>query len=94
MERRVSIQQARQQFPTLVQAAFYRGDRALISRHGKPMAALIPIDEYERWKKRREEAFTAFRQVWEANRNVRPPQVERDVEEEIREVRRRRRVRR
>ncbi len=94
MERRVSMQQAREEFPTLVQAAFYRGDRALISRHGKPMAALIPIDEYERWKARREQAFAVFRQVWDANKNRRPERVEEDVEEEIQQVRRRRRARR
>ncbi|MGH2374414.1 MAG: type II toxin-antitoxin system Phd/YefM family antitoxin [bacterium] len=57
MERRLSIQQAREQFSTLVQAAFYRGDRAIIERHGKPMAAIIPIHAYARWKKHREQSL-------------------------------------
>ncbi|MBI3998020.1 MAG: type II toxin-antitoxin system prevent-host-death family antitoxin, partial [Armatimonadetes bacterium] len=69
-------------------------DRAIIARHGKPMAALISIDEYERWKRYREQAFAVFRQVWEANRTAEPAQVERDVAEAVQEVRQTKRVRR
>ncbi len=57
MERRLSIQQARAQFSTLIQAAFYRGDQAVIERHGKPMAAIIPIHAYARWKRDRKRSL-------------------------------------
>jgi prevent-host-death family protein len=93
MERRLSIQDARRQLPTIVQSAYYRGDRTLIARHGKPMAAVMSIEEYERWKQYRDQALVVFDRIWEANKQAKPSQVERDVEEAVRQVRRKRRRR-
>jgi prevent-host-death family protein len=38
------VQQARQQLPALLEAA-HRGSRTIITRHGKPYAAIVPVEE-------------------------------------------------
>ncbi len=93
-ERQMSVKEARQQLPSLIQEAYYRGDRVIIARHGRPMAVIMPIEEYERWKARRQEAFAVFDRIWEANKDADPGAVERIVAEEARGVTKRRRRRR
>jgi prevent-host-death family protein len=39
----VSVSEARQDFAELVNRAAYGGERVLVSRHGKPIAAIVPI---------------------------------------------------
>jgi prevent-host-death family protein len=38
------VQEARQEFPALIEAA-HRGNRTIITKHGKPYAAIVPVDE-------------------------------------------------
>ncbi|MBI4280231.1 MAG: type II toxin-antitoxin system Phd/YefM family antitoxin [Armatimonadetes bacterium] len=90
MEHSVSVQEARQNFSTLIHAASERGERTVIARHGRPMAVLIPIAEFEQWKKCRDQAFDAFDQIREANVAVFAEQADRDVATAVAEVCRRR----
>lgn len=39
----VSVSEARQDFAELVNRAAYGGERVLVSRRGKPIAAIVPI---------------------------------------------------
>jgi prevent-host-death family protein len=43
----LNITAARSRLTSLVQAAFLEQKRTLIGKHGVPMAALLPIREYE-----------------------------------------------
>lgn len=43
-KRTKGVQQARQELPALVEAA-HRGIRTIITKHGKPYAAIVPVDE-------------------------------------------------
>jgi len=43
-KRTKGVQQARQELPALVEAA-HRGSRTMITKHGKPYAAIVPVDE-------------------------------------------------
>ncbi len=45
--KRLSTSEARQQFADLINRAAYRGERFVVQRRKKPVAALIPIEEYE-----------------------------------------------
>ncbi len=45
--KRLSTSEARQQFAEVVNRAAYRGERFVVQRRKKPVAALIPIEEYE-----------------------------------------------
>ena len=47
MTREVPVTQARADLAELVSRVGYSGERILLTRHGKPLAALVPIDDLE-----------------------------------------------
>jgi prevent-host-death family protein len=65
MEKRVSAMQVRKNLGQLLEKAYYRGDTFIIQRAAKPMAVLIPIEQYEQWQLRREQFFALIDQVQE-----------------------------
>jgi prevent-host-death family protein len=79
MERKLGLTEARQNFSELVEGVQYRGDTYIISRHGKPAAAVVPLNVYENWKLQRTQFFDAVRKIQDANRDVDPDEVMRDV---------------
>lgn len=42
--RRTGVQEARRQLPALLEAA-HRGNRTVVTKHGQPYAAIVPVDE-------------------------------------------------
>lgn len=78
---------ARQNLGQLLEEAYYRGDEFVIERAGKPMAVLIPIQEFQRWQKQREADFAVFDQTRAKSGKVKPSKVEKDVSEAITKVR-------
>ena len=79
MEKELGITEAREKFSDVVEQVQYQGDSYIISRHGKPAAAVVPIKVYEEWKRQRQAFFDAIRQIQEANRDANPDQVMQDV---------------
>jgi prevent-host-death family protein len=65
MERTLGITKAREDFSTIVEQVQYRGESYVISRHGKPAAAVVPVEVYEAWKRQRQGFFDLVRQVQE-----------------------------
>jgi len=63
MEKELGITQARAEFSELIEQVQFRGEAYVISRHGKPAAAVVPIQVYENWKKQREELFDLIREI-------------------------------
>ena len=63
MEKELSVTQAREKFSDLVEQVQYQGDTFVISRHGKPAAAVVPIEVYENWKRQRRAFFDQIRQM-------------------------------
>lgn len=45
--KKLSVSEARQQFAELINRAAYRGERFVVQRRRKPVAAVIPMEEYE-----------------------------------------------
>jgi prevent-host-death family protein len=43
----ISVVEARKRLPELMNRAFYAGDRAVIQRHGKKLAAVVSIEDLE-----------------------------------------------
>lgn len=79
MERKLSTTKAREKFGDLVEQVQYQGDIYIISRHGKPAAAVVPIEIYENWKQQRKKFFNAIRQIQDTNVGAEPDQVFEDV---------------
>lgn len=63
MERELGITEARSDFGTLVERVQFQGDTYIINRHGKPAAAVVPVQVYESWKRQREELFELIREM-------------------------------
>lgn len=80
--------EARDKLGQIIEEAYYSGNQFIIARRGKPMAAIIPISDYQKWQKEKEEFFNLIGEVWEANKDADQEQVEKDVLGAIQEVRR------
>jgi prevent-host-death family protein len=63
MEKTVGVTEARQTFSTIVERVQYQGDSYVISRYGKPAAAVVPVEVYENWQRQREEFFDLVRNL-------------------------------
>ena len=57
----IDATQARKEFSDLLDRVQYQGQRYVISRHGKPSVALVPLDLYKTWEERRHAFFNQFR---------------------------------
>ena len=91
MIRTISAIEARQRFGQLMNEVQLRHDHYIIERAGKPMVAVVPVEEFQAWMGRREEFFQQIEQARTRNRDVDPEQIEADVEEAVKAVRRTRR---
>lgn len=63
MERQISSQELRAQLGEAIDAVRLRGDRYIIERRGKPVAALVPIDVLEREREQRGRLADLFEQM-------------------------------
>jgi prevent-host-death family protein len=52
MTREISVTQARAELADLVSRVGYSGERILLTRHGRPLAALVPVADLESLEKR------------------------------------------
>lgn len=68
MEKTVSAFEARRQFGSLLNGVDARGDKVVVTRHGEPVAALVPISILVHWRQQRED----FLEMWDRleSRNV------------------------
>lgn len=65
MEKKISAMTARQKFGQMLEEAFYCGDTFIVERAGKPMAAVISIDQYHQWQSERKVFFDQIRKIQE-----------------------------
>jgi prevent-host-death family protein len=76
MEKVLGVTQARSEFSAIVEQVQYQGDTYIISRHGKPAAAVAPIQVYEAWKQERRQFFEFIRQA-QQEANLTPEEADR-----------------
>ncbi len=86
MERVLGITKAREEFSNLIEQVQHQRDSYIISRHGKPAAAVVPIEVYENWKRQREELFDLIRQM-QQEANLTPEEADRLAAEAVAAVR-------
>lgn len=79
MEKSIGVTKARDQFRSIVDEVQYRGDKYVISRHGKPAVAIVPVEIYENWKKQRMRLLELIHEVQAANPDADPEEVMQDV---------------
>ena len=79
MERKLGLAKAREKFSEIIEQVQYQGESYVINRHGKPAAAVVPIEVYENWKQQRKTFFETIRKLQEGNQKFDPDQVWEDV---------------
>ncbi|MGD2050710.1 MAG: type II toxin-antitoxin system Phd/YefM family antitoxin [Chloroflexota bacterium] len=87
METELGLTKARERLSTIVESVQYQGNAYIISRHGKPAAAVVPIQVYEKWKQQRQEFFDLIREFQESSGENDPDEVMREVLEAQQAVR-------
>jgi prevent-host-death family protein len=86
MEKEIASFTARRQFGQLLDDVMANGDRFVVERNGKPVAAVVPIALYEQWKRSREAFFERWRQAAE-RANVSPEEADALAKEAVSAVR-------
>ncbi len=83
MEKTINAVAARQRMGQLLEEAYYRGNVFIIERAGRPMAAVVPIEQYRQWQQRRDDFFAMIDQVQERTREVPPEELEAVIAEAV-----------
>lgn len=87
METTLGVTEAREKLSEIVESVQHQRDAYIISRHGKPAAAVVPIEIYESWKQRRREFFELLQKFQTSSGDVDPDEVLREVLEAQQAVR-------
>jgi prevent-host-death family protein len=90
MRKKVTAVRARGKLGQILEEVYYRGDHYIIERSGKAMAAVVPVEQYEQWRKEREAFFRLVDEIRAGNEKTRPEEIEREVAAATRAVRKRR----
>ena len=86
METMLGVTQARKELSGIVDRVQHQGDTFIVSRHGRPAAALVPVQVYETWKRQRDEFFELVR-VAQGQSDLEPEEAERLAAEAVAAVR-------
>jgi prevent-host-death family protein len=86
MEKVIAAFKARRSFGKVIQDVLVRGDQYVIERHGEAVAAVIPIEVYRQWQRRRQAFFDQMRQTAEQS-NLSEQEAELLAEEAVQAVR-------
>ena len=79
MRKTVSAVRARGKLGQMLEEVYYRGDSYVIERAGKPMAVVVPVEQYEQWRQERDAFFELVETLRSQNAEVDPSRVEKDV---------------
>ncbi len=87
MKKEVSATELRQNFSELLSGVYQNGDRLIVKRANKQLAAIVPIEVYEQMLKQRDEALSVLDRIWEKVPKVSDEESNNDIEQAIAEVR-------
>lgn len=65
MEKTVGAFEVRRSFGRILQDVAASGDRVVVERHGQAVAAVVPIEVYNQWKRSRADFFARMRRAAE-----------------------------
>ena len=87
MAKHVGAKEARNKFADLIGSVRFGNEEVIVERSGKPMAAMIPVETYERLVAERRARFDVMDSIRSRLPNIPPEEIERDVAEAIARVR-------
>jgi len=86
MEKTIGAFEARRQFGKVLREVVAKGDRFVVERHGEAVAAVVPIEVYEQWKRSRSAFFDKLRQA-QQRANLSPQEADALANEAVSAVR-------
>jgi len=87
MVKKLNALKARQNLGQVLEEVYYNGDRYVIERAGKPMAAVVPLKVLEDYEENKERLFGLIKKARRRNKSVKPEVIEREVAEAVKAVR-------
>jgi prevent-host-death family protein len=94
MKREASAMTVRQNLGELLNHVQYRGDSVVVTKDGKPVAALVDYPLYERIRRLRDSFDRLIEQLGHVYDQLPAEQAQKEIDEAVGEVRRARRRRR
>lgn len=88
MTKTVGSREARNDFSHLIGEVHYGGQVVIVERSGRPMVAIIPVDDYQRLIAEREARFQVLDEIRRQMPDLPVEEVERDIAEAVAAVRR------
>lgn len=88
MRKNISTQDLKIHIGEVVDAVRLRGDRYIIERRGKAVAAIVPLTVNENDERNRRRLFDLIENVHRKNRDVPPEQIDAAIHQAVSEVRR------
>ncbi|MEK6690582.1 MAG: type II toxin-antitoxin system Phd/YefM family antitoxin [Nitrospirota bacterium] len=93
MEKIVTVEDARKKLGDLVDGARLRGDQYIISKKGKPAAAIVPIEIVEKHEESKKALLKLIEEVHEENKGKRSEEIEGLIDEAVKWARRKHKAR-
>lgn len=87
MLKKVSAMKARQNLGQLLNEVSIRGDTYVIERAGKPLAALVDLERFQRLQDDQDAALQALRNIWQKMAGADTGEITAAVEEALRVTR-------
>jgi prevent-host-death family protein len=87
MLQKVSVVEARNKLSDLLGQIYYGNTEVLIQKTGKPVAVLISVGDYNRYKESRDYFFEMIAKNRRANKRLKSGKIKKDIEEAIAAVR-------
>ncbi|MDH5203322.1 MAG: type II toxin-antitoxin system Phd/YefM family antitoxin [Nitrospirota bacterium] len=84
----VTIEYARKKLGDLVDSARLRGDQYIISKKGKPAAAIVPIEVVQRHEESKRALLRLIEEVHEKNKGKKAEEIEKIIDEAVKWARR------
>jgi prevent-host-death family protein len=89
MAKELTALKIRKSLGEILEEVYYRGEEYIIKRGKKPMAVLIPVREFDNFKKQRQKDMQVFDKIRERARGIPPKEIETDVQEAVKAARKR-----
>lgn len=87
MAKHVGAKEARNRFSELIGSVRFGKEEIVMERSGKPMAAMIPIETYERLVAERSARFEILERIRSRLPDLSPEEIDRDVADAVSNVR-------
>lgn len=84
---RMGAREARQKFSELLGRVHYGGETVILESSGKPMAAVIPLETYEKMMEEREARFAIIDRIRDSVPDYPEDEVDADIAEALNVVR-------